>query len=387
MEKQWSLESFGTDGTPVEFVIAQLPYRVGRSKENDLTIPALGLSRFHAVLERDISGQLRLIDENSTNGTLVNGQPIKKHFLKNGDVVELGKYKLKYLAETAQAVDPDYEKTMLLRPGMLKPELSQTKPPVAASSAPSPAVEVQEPAAVLQEAPPPPAPAAPEVIVETLAGRTTPLTVDVVAEVKAYREVDIYSRVSGQLVKQSFKPGQKIREGDLLFSIDPRALPSRRIDKGQPSLNAAALDVGLELGLGNGAHGAHGFGAALQQDDGGDGHDAVLEGEFFVFVYIALGYGDDVGHVGCNFIDHGRNHAAGSAPGGPEVNEHGFWVIQHAVEIGGGDFLDCCHGKLLYTTPAWAGRMFTRFAYTQRRGVGSGDVEVYLSPWRWCVAR
>ena len=30
------------------------------------------------------------------------------------------------------------------------------------------------------------------------------------------------------------------------------------------------LDVGLELGLGNGAHGAHGFGAALQQDDGGD---------------------------------------------------------------------------------------------------------------------
>ena len=61
--------------------------------------------------------------------------------------------------------------------------------------------------------------------------------------------------------------------------------------------------------------------------------------------------------------------------------------IQHAVEIGGGDFLDCCHGKLLYTTPAWAGWMFTRFAYTQRRGVGSGDVEVDLSPWRWCAAR
>ena len=44
MEKQWSLESFGTDGTPVEFVIAQLPYRVGRSKENDLLIANLGLS-------------------------------------------------------------------------------------------------------------------------------------------------------------------------------------------------------------------------------------------------------------------------------------------------------------------------------------------------------
>ena len=84
--------------------------------------------------------------------------------------------------------------------------------------------------AACKEAPPPPAPAAPEVIVETLAGRTTPLTVDVVAEVKAYREVDIYSRVSGQLVKQSFKPGQKIREGDLLFSIDPRAYDEAIID-------------------------------------------------------------------------------------------------------------------------------------------------------------
>ena len=81
MEKQWSLESFGTDGTPVEFVIAQLPYRVGRSKENDLVIPALGLSRFHAVLERDISGQLRLIDESSTNGTFVNRERIEGYCL------------------------------------------------------------------------------------------------------------------------------------------------------------------------------------------------------------------------------------------------------------------------------------------------------------------
>ena len=76
----------------------------------------------------------------------------------------------------------------------------------------------------------PPAPVVPEVVIETLSGRTTPLTVDVVAEVKAYREVDIYSRISGQLVKQSFKPGQKINEGDLLFSIDPRAYDEAIID-------------------------------------------------------------------------------------------------------------------------------------------------------------
>ena len=76
----------------------------------------------------------------------------------------------------------------------------------------------------------PPASVAPEVVIETLSGRTTPLTVDVVAEVKAYREVDIYSRITGQLVKQSFKPGQKIKEGELLFSIDPRAYDEAIID-------------------------------------------------------------------------------------------------------------------------------------------------------------
>ena len=36
-----------------------------------------------------------------TNGTLVNGQPIKKHFLQTNDVIELGKYKLKYVNDQA----------------------------------------------------------------------------------------------------------------------------------------------------------------------------------------------------------------------------------------------------------------------------------------------
>jgi multidrug efflux pump subunit AcrA (membrane-fusion protein) len=68
------------------------------------------------------------------------------------------------------------------------------------------------------------------VIVQTLAGQTTPLMVDLVAEVKAYREVDIYPRISGQLIRQSFKPGQKVKEGELLFSIDPRAYDEAIID-------------------------------------------------------------------------------------------------------------------------------------------------------------
>ena len=74
------------------------------------------------------------------------------------------------------------------------------------------------------------APEPPTVFVQTLAEQTTPITVDLVAEIKAFREVDLYSRVSGQIVKQTFKPGQKVKEGDLLFSVDPRAYDEAIID-------------------------------------------------------------------------------------------------------------------------------------------------------------
>ena len=55
-------------------------------------------------------------DLGSTNGTLVNGQPVKKHFLQNNDVVEIGKYKLKYVNEApATMSQAEFEKTMVLR--------------------------------------------------------------------------------------------------------------------------------------------------------------------------------------------------------------------------------------------------------------------------------
>ncbi len=166
---------------------------IGRRPSNDIQIDNLAISGEHAAVVTILNDSF-LEDMNSTNGTLVNGQPIKKHFLKNGDVVELGKYKLKYLAETAQAADPDYEKTMLLRPGMLKPELSQTKPPVAASSVPSPAVEVQEPAAVLQEAPPPPAIGAIQILNGVNAGRELELTKTLTTLGKPGRQVAVIAR-------------------------------------------------------------------------------------------------------------------------------------------------------------------------------------------------
>ena len=113
---------------------------IGRRPNNDIQIDNLAISGEHAAVVTILNDSF-LEDLNSTNGTLVNGQPIKKHFLKNNDVVELGKYKLKYIGEHAVQQDAsDFEKTMILRPGGARPA------PVA-EPAPAPSGRLEEPLA------------------------------------------------------------------------------------------------------------------------------------------------------------------------------------------------------------------------------------------------
>ena len=106
---------------------------IGRKPHNDIQIDNLAVSGEHAVIVTILQDSF-LEDLGSTNGTVVNGQSIKKHFLQNNDIIELGKYKLKYVNETAAGVAKaaDFEKTMVLRPGATKPAA-----PAVAASAPA----------------------------------------------------------------------------------------------------------------------------------------------------------------------------------------------------------------------------------------------------------
>jgi predicted component of type VI protein secretion system len=74
---------------------------IGRKPNNDVQIDNLAISGHHAVITTILDDAF-LEDQNSTNGTYVNGQPIKKHVLRNNDVIELGKYRIKFLADSAQ---------------------------------------------------------------------------------------------------------------------------------------------------------------------------------------------------------------------------------------------------------------------------------------------
>ncbi len=114
---------------------------IGRKPHNDIQIDNLAVSGEHAVIVTILQDSF-LEDLGSTNGTVVNGQPVKKHFLQNNDVIELGKYKLKYVNEAVagQGKAADFEKTMVLRPGAMKPAAPAAAPipaPVAAAAGPA----------------------------------------------------------------------------------------------------------------------------------------------------------------------------------------------------------------------------------------------------------
>lgn len=122
MNAQWSLEFVESDGSRVEFIVTQLPCRIGRGKENDLVIPDLGLSRAHAILKLDITGYLRIVDLNSTNGVFVNRQRVVGFgLLKENDVIHLGtaEFRLRTrLPDITGSLAFDSMHTMILPAGM-----------------------------------------------------------------------------------------------------------------------------------------------------------------------------------------------------------------------------------------------------------------------------
>jgi len=65
------------------------PLRIGRSPDNDLMLRDPATSGHHARIERR-GTQFWIIDLGSTNGTLVNGEPIQEKELKQGDRITIG---------------------------------------------------------------------------------------------------------------------------------------------------------------------------------------------------------------------------------------------------------------------------------------------------------
>ena len=77
--------------------IDEVPFRIGRCETADLRVDAVEVSREHAeIIERN--GMWMVRDLNSTNGTHVNGKPIKEALLADGDNLRIAETELTFVA-------------------------------------------------------------------------------------------------------------------------------------------------------------------------------------------------------------------------------------------------------------------------------------------------
>ena len=79
-----------------KFVLDQPVMAAGRHPASDIFLDDITVSRRHAEF-RNESGAFRVVDLGSLNRTYVNREPIDSAVLANGDVLQVGKFRLVFL--------------------------------------------------------------------------------------------------------------------------------------------------------------------------------------------------------------------------------------------------------------------------------------------------
>jgi len=95
-----------TDGRNVmERTLRPGRFFIGRTAENDLQIDSKYISRHHCQLL--VSPEAAIIEDlNSTNGILLHGRRVRRHVLRDGDVIVIGTHELRYDDEQASNTYP-----------------------------------------------------------------------------------------------------------------------------------------------------------------------------------------------------------------------------------------------------------------------------------------
>ena len=96
---------FLKDATPVEIPLVKERVTIGRRPDNDVCLPYPAVSGEHAAVVTILADSF-LEDLGSTNGTLVNGRPVAKHFLRDRDQVDIGRQLIVYLADDGARAEP-----------------------------------------------------------------------------------------------------------------------------------------------------------------------------------------------------------------------------------------------------------------------------------------
>lgn len=96
-----SLEFYSDGGGEARRVtLEKFPFKIGRADSADLRVESAEVSREHAeIVERN--GMYLVRDLGSTNGTQVNGKPIKETLLNDGDILKFAQTELTFIASSA----------------------------------------------------------------------------------------------------------------------------------------------------------------------------------------------------------------------------------------------------------------------------------------------
>jgi multidrug efflux system membrane fusion protein len=99
-------------------------------------------------------------------------------------------------------------------------------------------------------------PAAAQPVVADVAVETQmPIQITAIGNVQSIATVMIKSRIDGQIRQVHFKEGQDVKEGDVLFTLDDRALRAQlaqseaTLERDRASLQRAKLEVARQSGL------------------------------------------------------------------------------------------------------------------------------------------
>jgi len=69
---------------------------IGRSRECDVFLEDLAVSRLHATIRERSDGSYEIVDNRSATGTFVNGRAVARCVLKEGDIVQIGASRFKF---------------------------------------------------------------------------------------------------------------------------------------------------------------------------------------------------------------------------------------------------------------------------------------------------
>jgi pSer/pThr/pTyr-binding forkhead associated (FHA) protein len=139
-----------------EFPITKEKMTIGRKPDNDICINNLAISSYHTQIITVLDSSF-LEDLNSTNGTYVNARLVKKHALEDGDLIDVGNYRIRYVGNEPKQEENEetdvLEKTIVLSPNdpeamddFLKKEntLIQERPTSTVSNHPAPIIDTRE---------------------------------------------------------------------------------------------------------------------------------------------------------------------------------------------------------------------------------------------------